>query len=141
MRRFCFNIRFQKKKFSNSSKSTLIISQNNFNEKFKMNIKFENNELWDLNKFNFNILMKSFSIDDKIFKKIIIYRNFMSQFNMYTNLHFNKITFKYVIFNNVIIFFDKNKHRYEFQIKKKTRFWLTFLIISKLIFCIRIIKK
>ena len=64
-------------------------------------------------------LMKSFSIDNKIFKKITIYRNFINRFNVYINLHFDEITFKYIIFNNVIIFFDKDKHRYEFQIKKK----------------------
>ena len=84
-----------------------------------MNIKFENNELRDLNKFDFNILTKSFSINDKIFKKIIIYRNFINRFNMYINLHFDEIAFEYVIFNNVVIFFNEDKHRYEFQIKKK----------------------
>ena len=87
-----------------------------------MNIKFENNELRNFNKFNFNILTKLFSIDNKIFKKIIIYRNFMSRFNVYINLHFDKIMFEYVIFNNVVIFFDEDKYRYELQIKKKLIF-------------------
>ena len=70
-----------------------------------MNIKFENNELRDLNKFNFNVLMKSFSIDNKKFKKTTIYRNYINRFNIYINLHFDEIAFKYIIFNNVIIFF------------------------------------
>ena len=84
-----------------------------------MNIRFEDNELRDLNKFDFNTLTKSFSIDNKISKKIIIYRNFINRFNIYINLHFDEIAFKYVIFNNVVIFFEKDKHRYEFQLKKK----------------------
>ena len=43
-----------------------------------MSIRFENNELRDLNKFDFNVLTKSFLIDNKIFKKIAIYRNFIN---------------------------------------------------------------
>ena len=54
--------------------------------------------------------MKSFSIENKIFKKIIIYRNFINRFNVYINLHFDEIMFKYVIFNNVIIFFNEDKY-------------------------------
>ena len=76
-----------------------------------MNIRFENNELRDFNEFNFNILTKSFSIDDKIFKKITIYRNFINRFNVYINLHFDEIAFEYIIFNNVVIFFNKDKYR------------------------------
>ena len=41
---------------------------------------------------------------------------------MYINLHFNEIAFKYIIFNNVVIFSKKDKHQYEFQIKKKLVF-------------------
>ena len=43
----------------------------------------------------------------------------MNRFNVYINLHSNKIAFEYVIFNNVVVFFDENKYRYEFSIKKK----------------------
>ena len=69
-----------------------------------MSIRFENNELRDFNKFDFNVLTKSFLIDNKIFKKLAIYRNFINWFNVYINLHFDEIAFKYVIFNNVIFF-------------------------------------
>ena len=84
-----------------------------------MSIRFEDNELRNFNKSDFDILTKSFSIDDRIFKKIITYRNFMSRLNVYINLHFDEIAFEYVIFNNVVIFFDEDKHRYELLIKKK----------------------
>ena len=84
-----------------------------------MNIKFENNELRNFNKSDFNILTKLFSIDDKIFKKITIYRNFINRFNVYINLHFDKIAFEYIIFNNVVIFSNEDKHRYKLLIKKK----------------------
>ena len=75
-----------------------------------MSIRFENNELRGFNKSDFDTLTKSFSIDDRIFKKITIYRNFMSRFNVYANLHFDKVAFEYVISNNVVIFFNENKH-------------------------------
>ena len=32
---------------------------------------------------------------------------------MHISLHFDEIAFEYIIFNNVIIFFNENKHRYE----------------------------
>ena len=92
-----------------------------------MNIKFENNELRNFNKSNFNVLTKLFLINNKIFKKITIYRNFINRFNVYINLYFDEIASKYIISNNVIIFFKKDKHRYEFQIKKNS-FLIDFLI-------------
>ena len=54
--------------------------------------------------------MKLFSINSRIFKKVTIYRNFINRFNIYINLHFDKVAFKYIIFNNVIIFFNENKY-------------------------------
>ena len=96
-----------------------------------MSIKFENNKLRNLNKFNFDILMKLFSINDKIFKKTIIYYNFINRFNVYINLHFDEIAFEYVIFNNVVIFRDIN-----FKLKRNSFLINFYLTISKLIFCI-----
>ena len=84
-----------------------------------MNIRFENNELRDLNKFDFNALTKSFAIDNKIFKKTTIYRNFINRFNVHISLHFDEITSEYITFNNVVIFFNKDKYRYEFLTKEK----------------------
>ena len=46
----------------------------------------------------------------------------MSRFNVHINLHFDEIAFEYVISNNLVIFFKKDKHQYEFQIKKKLIF-------------------
>ena len=87
-----------------------------------MSIKFEDNELRDLNRSDFDVLVKSFSIDDRIFKKTTAYRNFMSRFNVYTNLHFDEVAFKYVILNNVVIFSNENKYRYELQAREKLVF-------------------
>ena len=43
----------------------------------------------------------------------------MNRFNVYINLRFDEIAFKHIIFNNVVIFLNKDKYRYEFLIREK----------------------
>ena len=64
---------FKKKELPNFIKNTSVISQKNSNKESKIIIRFENNQFRDLQRSDFDILFKSYSIDERISKKAAIY--------------------------------------------------------------------
>ena len=86
------------------------IFEKNSNKKSKVIIKFKYNQFQNFERYIFNILSKSYFINNKIFKKAVIYKIFIKKFNIYIDLHFNEIIFEYIILNNVITISNKNKY-------------------------------
>lgn len=120
---FILTSNFKKNELPNSSHITPIISQKNFDKESEINTRFEDSQLQDLSRFNFDTLFESFLISDKIFKKTATYRNFINKSNVYTDLHFDKVITKYTTFNNIITFSSKDKHRYELNINNMHRLY------------------
>ena len=73
--------------------------------------RYEDSELRELDRADFDELAESFSIGGKLSKKAAAYRNFMSRPNVHAGLHFDEVASEYATPNNVVTFAGEDKHR------------------------------